>query len=260
MEKEKIETPLQSVVRKAMHMIEDKSNNKEKLHLALGSGRTVAFFWTTFIQHLSTSMIPKTLLVYTTSEQSRRLVINSVQELCAKNSALQIIISDFDCISRLDDEIILVDGYDRIVSFVNKVSIAVKGGGGAHFREKLAYKHSTTKILIGWGSEKIISDLNPTTLLTIPLEVVPIAVEYVKRVIYAWKDEMIRQVIVRECEKGKVGPIITDNGNILLDVLIMGFETDRDRLLVLGTRLKLILGVLETGIFELDTETTIIND
>jgi ribose 5-phosphate isomerase A len=45
--------------------------------------------------------------------------------------------------------------------------------------------------------------------------------------------------------KGKLGPVITDNGNMVLDVVFGEIEDPT----VLGIKLKMIPGVVETGLF-----------
>jgi len=74
----------------------------------------------------------------------------------------------------------------------------------------------------------------------VPIEVLPFASVHVQRRI-----EMIGGKAVLREGKGKLGPVITDNGNVILDA-VFGEINDPT---VLGIKLKMIPGVLETGLF-----------
>jgi len=58
------------------------------------------------------------------------------------------------------------------------------------------------------------------------------------------------KAVVRE-GKGKVGPIITDNGNVVIDA-VFGAISDAG---ALEQKLKMIPGVVETGLFVGSTDT-----
>jgi ribose 5-phosphate isomerase A len=74
----------------------------------------------------------------------------------------------------------------------------------------------------------------------VPIEVLPFSGAYVKRRIEA----MGGKPVVRE-GKGKLGAVITDNGNMIMDA-VFGEINDPT---VLAINLKMIPGVIETGLF-----------
>ena len=73
-----------------------------------------------------------------------------------------------------------------------------------------------------------------------PIEVLPFAISLVKRKIV----ETGGKPIVRE-SKGKLGPVITDNGNVILDSNFGEITNPAE----LEVKVKMIPGVMETGFF-----------
>jgi ribose 5-phosphate isomerase A len=74
----------------------------------------------------------------------------------------------------------------------------------------------------------------------VPIEVLPFAITVAKR-----KIEAIGGTTVLREGKGKVGPVITDNGNVVLDSFF-GVIRNASQL---EEKLKMIPGVVETGLF-----------
>jgi ribose 5-phosphate isomerase A len=74
----------------------------------------------------------------------------------------------------------------------------------------------------------------------VPVEVLPFAIAAVKGKIEAFGGT----AVLRE-GKGKLGPVITDNGNAVIDVVfgVIGNAAE------LEVKLKMIPGVVETGLF-----------
>ncbi|HKM51216.1 MAG TPA: ribose-5-phosphate isomerase A, partial [Candidatus Bathyarchaeia archaeon] len=75
---------------------------------------------------------------------------------------------------------------------------------------------------------------------SIPLEVLPLAYKYVQSVVA----RMGGRAKLRE-SLGKAGPVITDNGNFILDADFGKIQNA----VPLERRLKAIPGILETGLF-----------
>ena len=75
---------------------------------------------------------------------------------------------------------------------------------------------------------------------SVPIEVLPFAISLAKRKIL----EAGGKPVVRE-GKGKLGPVITDNGNVILD----SYFGEIDRPNELEGKVKMIPGVVETGFF-----------
>jgi ribose 5-phosphate isomerase len=93
----------------------------------------------------------------------------------------------------------------------------------------------------------------------LPLEVVQMAAEYVRQLILAWEHPLISTVLVRDCEGGKLGPAISDNGNTLMDVILKGLGREANELSDLATRLKTVLGVVAVGLFSLHADTIVLH-
>jgi len=126
-----------------------------------------------------------------------------------------------------------IDGADQIDKKLN----LIKGMGGALTREKIVALCSK-KVVIVADETKLVEKIGENH--PIPIEVVPFAVSHVISEI----NKLGGKPKLRET-KGKVGPVITDNGNYILDVT---FE-QTENLTELNRKLKLIAGVVETGLF-----------
>lgn len=124
------------------------------------------------------------------------------------------------------------DGADE----VNKNNWLIKGRGAAMFKEKLNIVNSKeTYILV--DKTKIVNSLGKK--MPVPVECYPEAVNYVKNEI---KKLGAKETIMRLAKK-KDGPVITENNNIILDCKFDKIEENLEK------RLKLIPGVIETGLF-----------
>ena len=126
-----------------------------------------------------------------------------------------------------------IDGADQIDGELN----AIKGGGGALLREKIVASASKEFIIIA-DETKLTSSLGSGCHL--PIEVLPFALKPVLRRIEALGAE----VLIRT-GNGKLGPTITDNGNLIVDA-DFGYMQYPE---TLEERLKNIPGVIETGLF-----------
>lgn len=82
--------------------------------------------------------------------------------------------------------------------------------------------------------------LKPRLDMPIPVEVLEYAFPHVKSVLNGWGMEIRLRL-----GKGKMGPIISDNGNLIADVEAGELENPEE----LDERLRSIAGILETGIF-----------
>ncbi|HYY92565.1 MAG TPA: ribose 5-phosphate isomerase A [Candidatus Dormibacteraeota bacterium] len=113
----------------------------------------------------------------------------------------------------------------------------VKGGGAALLREKIV--DSTAKrLVIVIDEKKLAKTLGGSQ--PIPVEIVPFG--------YASTVEKIRKIsekaVLRE-SSGKVGPIVTDNGNLIADAYFRNLRRPD----IVHEKLKKIPGVVETGLF-----------
>jgi ribose 5-phosphate isomerase A len=127
-----------------------------------------------------------------------------------------------------------IDGADQ----VEQVSLnLIKGGGAAMLREKIV-DSAARRLAIVVDETKLSRRLGGKQ--PVPVEVSPFAYKYVQARIA----RMGGRAKLREGAR-KVGPVITDNGNFVLDA-----DFGRiDKPTALERRLKSIPGLVETGLF-----------
>ncbi len=113
----------------------------------------------------------------------------------------------------------------------------VKGGGAALLREKIV--DSTTKrLVIIVDEKKLVKTLGGAQ--PIPVEIVPFG--------YAATLEKIRRISEKAALRestGKVGPVVSDNGNPIVDVYFRSLRRPE----IVHEKLKKIPGLIETGFF-----------
>jgi ribose 5-phosphate isomerase A len=129
---------------------------------------------------------------------------------------------------------VTIDGADQLTPEL----CLIKGGGAALAREKIVASASKINIIIADQNKKV--PYLGANGQFVPVEVIPFALSPVKRKLI----EMGGKVTVREA-KGKLGPIITDNGNAVLDVVFGEIKNPAE----LAVSVKMIPGVAETGFF-----------
>ncbi|MHA1345613.1 MAG: ribose-5-phosphate isomerase RpiA [Candidatus Heimdallarchaeaceae archaeon] len=136
---------------------------------------------------------------------------------------------------------IYVDGAD----IITKDYVLVKGGGGALTMEKIMARASQEFIVIADFS-KFPRELNS---FPVPIEVIPQAINTIIKPIFELGGEFVLRY-----GSGKMGPVVSDNGNIIGDV---HFRDIYDPL-AMERQLTLIPGVVENGIFPADADRIII--
>ena len=126
----------------------------------------------------------------------------------------------------------LFDGADE----VDPNRSLIKGRGGAMFKEKLLISSSPVNYIIIDDSKQV---KKLGTNFPVPIEVFPAALLHVE-------DELRKigatSLLIRPA-KGKDGPIITENGNMVLDAHFDDIDNDMD------IKIKSITGVIESGLF-----------
>jgi len=128
---------------------------------------------------------------------------------------------------------VTIDGADQVDRKLN----LIKGIGGALMREKIVAS-AAKQLVIVVDETKIAEKLGMNH--PVPIEVLPFALSLVM----AKVKEMGGKPVLRQ-GKQKVGPVVTDNGNFILDVEF-GVINNPEKL---DARLKMVPGVLETGLF-----------
>lgn len=127
-----------------------------------------------------------------------------------------------------------IDGADQIDEKLN----LIKGMGGALAREKIVASSSKKLIIIADETKK--AKVLGENDHPVPVELLPFALPFVASKIR----EIGGKPILRE-GKGKVGPVITDNGNIIIDTVFGPIRKPDE----LERKVKVIPGVVETGLF-----------
>jgi ribose 5-phosphate isomerase A len=129
---------------------------------------------------------------------------------------------------------VTIDGADQVDPNLN----LIKGMGAALAREKIVAASSALNVIVSDASKKV--EVLGEKSHPVPIEVLPFAVPLVLRRIA----EIGENPVLRE-GKGKLGPVVTDNGNMVVDAV---FGPIRDAA-SLETKLRMIPGVVETGLF-----------
>lgn len=126
----------------------------------------------------------------------------------------------------------LFDGADE----VDPDKSLIKGRGGAMFKEKLLISSSAISYIIV-DESKMVNKLGAK--FPVPIEVFPQALPYVEKEL---KSLGATEIAIRPA-KGKDGPIISENGNLVLDCKFdeIGKSFERD--------IKSITGIIESGLF-----------
>jgi len=187
--------------------------------LGLGSGSTAALMIKSLAEEIRSGRL-KNIRGVATSFQSEVLALE-----------LDIPLIDLASVSQID---LAIDGADE----VDPGFQLIKGGGACHVREKLVASKAD-QFLIVIDETKLVQKLNKS--FPLPVEVLPNSWKLVQDVI----SEMNGSSHLRMATK-KAGPIVTDQGNLILDVLFNdGINNPKD----IEMSINNIPGVLENGLF-----------
>ena len=125
------------------------------------------------------------------------------------------------------------DGADEVDGAGNMI----KGRGGAFYREKLVMRAAAKSYILADRS-KFVQRLGEA--FPVPVEVAPEALHYVEQSVL--RLDRVRDTLLRPAT-GKDGPVITEQGNVILDVRFDAIGPDT------AMALKSLTGVLDTGLF-----------
>lgn len=196
-----------------------KENVFDGCRLGVGSGSTVVFA----VQHLAnlvkTSGI--TVTCVPTSFQAKQLILENQLEL-----------SDLSRCPVLD---VVIDGADECDTLLT----LIKGGGGCHLQEKIVASCSRKMVVIADYRKKS-QNLGDQWRKGIPIEVVPMAYVPVSRKLVEYNLEPVLRMA-----KAKAGPVVTDNGNFVIDAMFSGPHSWKE----LDVKLNTTPGIVETGLF-----------
>lgn len=149
-------------------------------------------------------------------------------EVLAKQYGIPL--TTLDAVDHID---IAIDGADEVDPQKN----LIKGGGAAHTREKIVDALADQFIVVVDGN-KLVDRLGSTFLL--PVEVIPMAIAPVMRAIEKLGGKPELRMGIK-----KAGPVITDQGNMVVDVKFDSIDNPAE----LEKTLNNIPGVLENGLF-----------
>lgn len=187
--------------------------------LGLGSGSTAALMIKSLADEIHSGKL-QNIKGVPTSFQSEVLALE-----------LNIPLIDLASVSQID---LAIDGADE----VDPRFQLIKGGGACHVREKLVASKAN-QLLIVVDETKLVQSLNQS--FPLPVEVLPNSWKQVKDAI----SEMNGRSTLRMATK-KAGPVVTDQGNLILDVLFNnGIQNPKE----IEMSINNIPGVLENGLF-----------
>lgn len=192
---------------------------KDKMVLGIGSGSTVVYAVERLAQRVKEENLD--VVCIPTSFQSYQLIVQHGLKLGSLDSHPEI---DVD-----------IDGADEIDSDLN----LIKGGGGCHVQEKIVASNSKELIIIA-DYRKDSEKLGEQWKKGIPIEVIPLG--YVPVML---KIRKMGSDVTLRMAKSKAGPVISDNGNFIIDANFGIIEKPEE----LESKIKMIPGVVETGLF-----------
>jgi ribose 5-phosphate isomerase A len=186
--------------------------------LGIGSGSTVSYF----IKQLG-----------------ELVAANKLYDICGVPTSIQTALEAIHVnipLTTLDEHPQLdlgIDGADQLDMKLN----AIKGGGGALLREKIVAAACKEYIIIA-DETKLVDTLGQDKV--VPIEIYPFAITPAMKSV-----EKLGAKVSLRTSTGKLGPLVTDNGNYILDA---DFGPIADPWW-LNEELHKIPGVVETGLF-----------
>ena len=192
---------------------------KNNMVLGIGSGSTV---------------------VYAVERLTQRVKSEKMDIVCIPTSfqAYQLITQNGLKLGSLDQNPIIdvdIDGADEIDSELN----LIKGGGGCHVQEKIVASNSKQLVIIA-DYRKDSAKLGEKWKFGIPVEVIPLGYIPVMK-----KLEKIGGKPVLRMAKAKAGPVVSDNGNFIVDADFGIIKDPAD----LEKKIRMIPGVVDCGLF-----------
>lgn len=192
---------------------------RDGMVVGLGSGSTAALMIRGLGEKLQRGEL-KDITGVTTSFQGEVLA-----------AELGIPLKSLNAISRID---LAIDGADE----VDPRFQLIKGGGACHVQEKLVARRAERFVVVV-DATKLVDTLNLGFLL--PVEVLPGAWRQVQGQLAELGGRSELRMAVR-----KAGPVVTDQGNLVLDVAFAAGIQDPERL---EKEINNLPGVLENGLF-----------
>jgi len=189
--------------------------------VGIGSGSTIVYA----VQRLAERVKEEGLQLkcIPTSFQARQLILEH-----------GLVLGDLEIEGKID---VTIDGCDE----ADKNLTLIKGGGGCQTQEKIVAEYSDTFIVIA-DYRKDSVKLGQAWKY-VPIEVVPMAY----RPVMSRLGEQLGGQAQLRMAKAKAGPVVTDNGNLIVD-WYWDLEKEMDWCQV-NTTIQCMAGVVETGLF-----------
>lgn len=192
---------------------------QDNMIVGIGSGSTVVYAVERIAERVKKENLK--LVCIPTSFQSTQLIVEH-----------GLILGDLSRYPEIDVDI---DGADEVDSRLN----LIKGGGGCQTQEKIVASASKKLVIIA-DYRKDSNILGEQWKKGIPLEVIPLGYVPVMK-----KIEKLGGKPVLRMAKMKAGPVVSDNGNFIIDADFGLIEQPE----ILEQKLKTIPGIVETGLF-----------
>ncbi|KAM4710348.1 ribose-5-phosphate isomerase [Discoglossus pictus] len=193
---------------------------KDNQALGIGSGSTIVHAVNRLAERVKQEKLK--VVCVPTSFQARQLILQHGLHL-----------SDLDRHPELD---VAIDGADEVDSDLN----LIKGGGGCLTQEKIVAGCAKSFIVIA-DYRKDSKNFGEQWKKGIPIEVIPMAYVPITKALAS----RFGGIAELRMAVSKAGPVVTDNGNFLLD---WKFDKVHDWATV-NTAIKMIPGVVDTGLF-----------
>lgn len=202
---------------------------KSGMVIGLGTGSTAYFAVERVGQKLNSGEL-KNIIAIPTSDRTKE-----------QAEKLGIPLATLDQYSSLD---VAIDGADAVDPSLN----LVKGGGGAHFREKIV-EICAKRFVVIVDDSKLCDGLGPS--FPVPVEIVPFCHQHTARTIEALPALAGCKAVLRlgsAANNTRDGdkPATTDNGNYIVDLHFIAPIKD---VKAAATELKTTVGVVEHGFF-----------
>ncbi|KAI0055488.1 ribose-5-phosphate isomerase [Artomyces pyxidatus] len=191
--------------------------------IGIGSGSTVPYVVDRIVAQ--GPAVNRDRVFLATGFQSQQLIVHAGLRL-----------GDIEQFPELD---VTIDGADEVDADLN----CIKGGGACHLREKVLAEAAKTFVVVA-DYRKNSQLLGTNYAPGVPIEVSPFAMTSLLRNLAALP---LPPVAVLRMARAKAGPVVTDNGNFVVDAVFPDGEM-RDPVALLH-KIKLLTGVVEVGLF-----------
>jgi len=219
-------SPLEGVEaakRLAAYTAVDRHIRPEDKFIGIGSGSTVPYVVERILQQGEEHN--KDRIFLPTGFQSQELITHSGLRL-----------GDITQYSELD---VTIDGADEVDSDLN----CIKGGGACQLREKVLAEMARTFIVVA-DYRKNSAVLGTSYISGVPIEVSPFAHTSVLR---SLRTKLDSPNAILRMGRAKAGPVVTDNGNFIIDAPFSEDALRKPHKLLV--EIKLLTGVVEVGLF-----------